>query len=246
MKTVSVETEFEKLEKSIFDSQEIPELVDIIDFSDGANNSIELAILPSIDLLLGQLIAEPLQEGYRVDVIGRILLNETSALVCFMDYRVTPGEKPGTILTNGGFFPDETKREGTYLDETATMDYGENTMKISGRISPSRETDGETFILKMTTGEDSLKMAGNVGPYPVQGRVMMDRNGRIIHEGQLSGVRYKRHFIPSAELGGGIIRGKLGDFDEEGYALFQSDGSILMDRVIGPYKVLQKVVFEKK
>ncbi|MCD4785170.1 MAG: hypothetical protein K8T10_15245 [Candidatus Eremiobacteraeota bacterium] len=235
----------EEEEMEIEDMWETPELADVIDFSDGINNCVELALLPSVDLIMGQLIAESVQSGCTVRVNGKILQHNDTKQICFFEYEIVPDIEKGILNTRGGFFEDDTKKRGTAIKEKIMMSHIGDSMNIDGKLFASGEEGNSDVFLMVSSGSSKLQMRGKVNHFPVSGKISYDSSGNITHTGTLSGVKYKRKLILDDEIGGGYIKGVFGDLKEEGQAIFQSDNSILIDRIIGPYHVLQKVVFEK-
>lgn len=239
------EQETEEEEFEIEEIWETPELADVVDFSDGINNCVELALLPSVDLIMGQLIAESIQAGCSVRVNGKILRDNDTKQICFFEYEMIPDIEKGILNTRGGFYEDESKKRGTVIKEKIMISHFGDSMSINGKLSASGEEGNGDVFLMVSSGSSKLCMRGKVNQFPVSGKISYDSSGNITHTGTLSGVKYKRKLIPDDEIGGGYIKGVFGDLKEEGQAIFQSDNSILIDRIIGPYHVLQKVVCEK-
>jgi len=239
------EEDTEEEETDIEERWEPPELADIVDFSDGINNCVELALLPSVDLIMGQLIAESVQTGCNVKVNGKILSDDDTKQICFFEYEMIPDIKQGILETRGGFYEDESRKRGTVIREKILMSQMGDSMSIDGKISPSGEEDNGDVFLMVSTGSSKLSMRGKINNFPVSGKISYDSSGNITHTGSLSGAKYRRKIVFDYDTGIGYIKGVFGDLREEGQAIMQSDNSILIDRIIGSYHVLQKVVCEK-
>jgi hypothetical protein len=210
------------------------------DFSDGANNSVELALMPSVDMLLGQIIAESIQMGCKIMVEGSVIDQTTGKQVCRIEYETIPDIEKAEQVTRGAFYSNKDKNEGTFIYEKVSMNSSDSNLFVKGTMSTHTGMDSRERLI-IASGASSIKMDGIINDFPVSGKIRYNATGAIVHSGTISDVPFERILIQEEDSDKAYITGRFGNLQEKGEALMQIDGSILLDRVIGQYHVIQKV-----
>ena len=210
------------------------------DFSDGANNQVEIALMPSVDMLLGQIIAECVQMGCKIMVEGSVIDSKTGKNVCRIEYETIPDLEKGEQVTRGAFYSNKDKNEGAFIYEKVSLDAPSSWMYVKGNMSTHSGIDSRERLV-ITSGAASIRMNGIINDFPVSGKIRFEKSGAIVHTGSINDIEFERKLVQDENSDMAYITGKVGNLTEQGEAVLQSDGSILLDRNIGQFHVIQKV-----
>lgn len=217
-----------------------------IDFADGLNNPVELALHPNIDLV-GMEAAGPYMEpgtvanfrtvitradrpGWSQEIAGQAAMNpdgQGSRTQCVMG----PPGKPVLQLVEQA---QTHMLQGTF---------------IQGRITPSRNQNGPNEQIRVTPGQNgALQVRADVDGWQIfeQSQQTQDPQGGWaqvkMHAGQLGGVPFQRVLRP-AQDGSTTITGQIGNLTESGKIVTDQGGQTHVSRDIGPYHLEQDIWF---
>ncbi|MCE1245579.1 MAG: hypothetical protein LWY06_02920 [Firmicutes bacterium] len=210
------------------------------DFSDGANNSVEIALMPSVDMLLGQIIAESVEMGCKIMVEGSVIDTSTGKQVCRIEYETIPDINKAEQVTRGAFYSDKEKNEGTFIYEKLCLNSPASGLYVKGNMSTHTGIDSRERLV-IAYSASSINMDGVINDFHVTGKIRYEKSGAIVHTGTISDIEFERMLVQDEESEIAHITGKVGNLTEKGEAVMQPDGSILLDRNIGQFHVIQKV-----
>lgn len=216
-----------------------------IDFSDGLNNPIELALHPNIDLV-GMEAAGPHMEpgvmanfrtvitradrpGWQQEIQGQALMAPDGA---GSQTRCQMGPPNQPVLQ---------------LAEQAQTHMLQGT-SIQGQVAPGRNP-GVNEQLQVTPGQNgALRVQGHVDGWQIfeQSQQGPDPQGGFgyvrMHGGTLAGVNFQRVLRP-AQDGSTSITGQIGNLPETGKVTTDQNGQTHVTRDIGPYHLEQDIWF---
>jgi len=215
-----------------------------VDLTDGANNVIELAILPSVDYILGQAVSDGIQQGNTVHVDGQITTDNDTKRLASIKYEMKPNVTAGILDTKGALLADQENNIGTYIRERTQQD--PNNMfssNVTGTVSTNSQNQQTNENLKVSVGMGSFSTKGNVNGFDIEENMSLDPwSGSINQAGIIAGQQYQRKISPDFSTGGSNIQGKMGDMEEIG-TVGLKDGAIFIDRKIGDYHIQEKITF---
>ena len=216
---------------------------DSVDFSDGANNAVEIALLPSVDILLGQIVSEGVQQGNVVRVSGKITTDNDKKQLAQINYEMKPNLAAGKLNTKGSLLSDPENNVGTFVnEETGQNPNNALSATIEGVVSTKADNTEKNEDLKVTVGMGSFLTQGTVNGFGVEEQSTMDFFGTINQQGIIADQPFQRKIMPDFSTGGAQIQGQMGDMQETGKVGMSGNG-ILIDRQIGPYHIQEQIVF---
>lgn len=214
-----------------------------VDFADGLNNPIELALHPNVDLI-GLEAAGPFLEpggaanfrtvitrtdrpGWQQEIAGQATMNPDgsgSQTRCQMG----PAGQPVMQLFE--------QAQTNMLSGTT----------IQGQVVPGRQ-QGANEQLQVTPGMDgSLRVQGHVDGWQIfeqsqQGRDPQGGWGTVTtHSGNIAGTQFQRILRPQQD-GSKAITGQIGNLPETGRVVTDQMGQTYISRDIGPYHLEQQI-----
>ncbi len=227
-------------------AQTQPAPVDVpeIDFSDGLNNAVELALHPNVDLV-GMEAAAP---------------NMGAGTVAHFRTVITRADRPGwqqEIAGQARMNPDGmgSQTQATMgppnqpvlqLVEQASTQLMQGGTRIIGQVAPGRYQGANEQLVVAGGQNGSLQVQGHVDGWQISehSQDLRDPQGGQVkmHAGQLGGVPFQRVLRP-AQDGSQIIQGQLGPLPESGRVMQSADGQTRVSRDIGPYHLEQAIWF---
>jgi hypothetical protein len=205
-----------------------------------------VALLPNVDLVVGQVVGDALQKGQKVSVSGSITRQDDPAYKDNIDFRMEVDAEKQQIVTTGRFGPHECWADpGTHVVEKGTINMDEMSYNISGYVGTSVEGDqADNESLKTVPGMGEITMTGKLDQYNVDQKISIDPFAMsVTHEGNIAGHDFSRTIKPQS-VTESSIEGKYGSLEEKGTITLNDDGSIAIIRDFGPYHVQEKVSFE--
>ncbi len=221
-----------------------PQVEDHVDFNNGANNPVELSLLPSVDLIIGQLASRGIEEGKAVKVEGQVTEGDDNKKLASVNYEMKMDQSSGALETKGYFLADAENGKGTYINEKSVHNPS-NPFLISttGSVSTDKDSTEPNEVLNTQINMNVFSKQGQINGFNVEEQMALDYTGAFNMQGNLAGTPFMRRAVPDFMTGGTTIQGKMGDMPETGQAVLSQDGGYIINRQIGPYKVSQKVSF---
>ncbi|HXE71373.1 MAG TPA: hypothetical protein VNO81_01835 [Candidatus Nitrosotenuis sp.] len=207
-----------------------------VNFADGADHPLELALLPSLDLVLGNVVGDTLQQGRPVEVHGEITCSERPGWKQLIQVRMWPNRETGHISVQGSYGGPEG---ATFVREEAAPDPGSLQPSVVGRVATVPEgEDNELLSYELAPGTVTLR--GQVDGRAVEASMSLDPwHMEMNHQGNLGGVDFQR----TLDLHTHEVKGRLGVLAEQGQVSVNPDGTLQIVREIGPYRVEERVRF---
>lgn len=225
--------------------QQTPQLSDSVDFSDGINNAVEIALLPNVDGILGQVVSagDKLKSGEVAHVSGRITTDNDTKQLGKIDYEMSADLTSGVVSIKGAILSDPEKNVGVFITENAAPANDDAfAAKIEGVVSTDAASTRVNENLKISVGLGSFSTEGTVNGIPVTHNTQVGFLGDISYEGNIADKSFERQLISDFSNDTVSIKGKLGDMEETG-SITMTDNGLLIDRQIGPYHIQETVTF---
>ncbi|MCE1245279.1 MAG: hypothetical protein LWY06_01410 [Firmicutes bacterium] len=220
-----------------------PVLSDKVDLTDGANNLVELALLPSVDMIIGQAVSEKIQKGSTAKIEGKITTDNGAKQLAKIDFEMKPDQAHTALDTTGAFIADEASNKGTFIKERTTQNPTNMFMTdINGTVSPDPANQTQNETIKTQAGYGTFGIQGQINGFNVQGAMNLDVYGNLYQSGIIAGQEFTRQISPDYATGGANIKGQMGNMEERG-VVSMVDGAILINRNIGPYNIQEKITF---
>ncbi len=230
------------------DPQDGMRISDQVDFTDGANNPLEILMLPSLDIPLSQTVSQALKDGSKVIVEGALKKYDKDE-VGRLKYEMSVDSETKKIKVEGQILDPKTQK-GTFVkEEVYQKPMNPFYVYIDGTVSPDGNAQDKNEHIKVTVYSDGeVSMEGKVGDLPVNQEISFDFMGNIYNEGNVAGVPFSTTLTPDFYNNEMQISGYIGQKEEEGKIAYDSNGNIIIDRQIGEYRLIEKVKFidEKK
>ena len=221
----------------------MPPVADSVDFSDGANNVIELAVLPSVDGILGQVVSESINKGSIAHIKGKITTDNDTKQLAQIDYEMKPNLPVGKLNTKGSLLTDSENNIGTFInEETSQNPNNAFSAKIEGVVSPNVDNQNKNEDLEINVGMGSFSTHGTVNGFPVSNTTNVGFYGTMTQQGIIADKPFQRVISPDFSTGGVNFQGKMGEMDESGTVGMSGDG-VKIDRKIGPYHIEEWISF---
>ncbi len=227
-------------------TQPAPVDVPEIDFRDGLNNAVELALHPNVDLV-GMEAAAP---------------NMGAGTVAHFRTVITRADRPGwqqEIAGQARMNPDgmgsqthatmgPPNQPVLQLVEQASTQLMQGGTQITGQVAPGRYQGANEQLVVAGGQNGGLQVQGHVDGWQIyeQSQDVRDPQGGWgqvkVHSGQLGDVPFQRVLRP-AQDGSQIIQGQIGPLPESGRVMQSADGQTRVTRDIGPYHLEQAIWF---
>lgn len=221
----------------------MPPVADSVDFSDGANNVIELAVLPSVDGILGQVVSDGISKGSIAHIKGKITTDNDTKQLAQIDFEMKPNLPMGKLNTKGSLLSDSENNIGTFVnEETSQNPNNAFSAKIEGVVSPNVDNQNKNENLEINIGMGSFSTHGTVNGFPVSNTTNVGFYGTMTQQGIIADKPFQRVINPDFSTGGVNFQGKMGEMNEIGTVGMWGDG-ILIDRKIGPYHIQETITF---
>jgi hypothetical protein len=205
-----------------------------------------VALLPSVDLVVGQAVGDALQNGKKVTISGSITREGAPTYKDNIDVRMELDKEKKEVVTVGRYGPHACWADpGTHVLERGTVNLDDMSYNISGYVGIG--TDGNepsNESLKISAGLGEISMKGKLDDYAIEQKVNIDPlAGSVNHEGIIAGHEFHRSIKPLSRTES-AIEGNYGSLPEKGKIAVEPDGSLSISRDIGPYRIREKVTFE--
>lgn len=221
----------------------MPPVADSVDFSDGANHVIELAVLPAVDGILGQVVSESINKGSIAHIKGKITTDNDTKQLAQIDYEMKPNLPMGKLNTKGSLLTDPENQVGTFInEETSQTPNNAFSAKIEGVVSPAVDNQNKNESLQINIGMGSFSTQGIVNGYPVSNTTNVGFYGSMTQQGIIADKPFQRVINPDFSTGGVMFQGRMGDMNEIGTVGMSGDG-VKIDRKIGPYHIEEWITF---
>ncbi len=221
----------------------MPPVADSVDFSDGANHVIELAVLPSVDGILGQVVSEGINKGSTAHITGKITTDNDTKQLAQIDYEMKPNLPMGKLNTTGSLLTDSENKIGTFInEETSQSPNSAFSAKIEGVVSPAVDNQNKNEELEIIVGMGSFSTQGTVNGFPVSNMTNVGFFGTLTQQGIIADKPFQRVINPDFSTGGVMFQGKMGEMDEMG-TVGTSGNGVVIDRRIGPYHIQETITF---
>lgn len=221
----------------------MPPVADSVDFSDGADNVIELAVLPSVDGILGQVVSEGINKGSIINVKGKITTDNGSKQLAQIDYEMKPNLPMGKLNTKGSLLTDTENNVGTFVNEETNQNPNSAfSAKIEGVVSPNIDNQNKNIDLDINIGMGSFSTQGTVNGYPVSNITNVGYYGSMTQQGIIADRQFQRVISPDFSTGGVMFQGRMGEMNETG-TVANSGNGVKIDRKIGPYHIEEWITF---
>jgi len=220
--------------------------LDQVDFTDGANNPLEILMLPSLDIPLSQTVSQALKDGAKVVVEGALKKHGKDE-IGKLKYEMSMDSETKKIKVKGQILDPKTQK-GTFVrEEIYQKPMNPFYMYIDGTVSPDGNMQDKNEHIKVTVySNGEISMEGKVGNLPVNQEISFDFMGNMYNEGNVAGVPFSTTLTPDFYNNEMQISGYIGQQEEEGKIAYDSDGNIIIDRQIGEYHLIEKVKFIDK
>ncbi|MEW6279847.1 MAG: hypothetical protein AB1758_14560, partial [Candidatus Eremiobacterota bacterium] len=217
--------------------RQVPE----VDYTDGVQNPVEMALLLGTDQVLQTFGAPYAKPGAEFRFEGRITRTDQPEFKQHFhgDIKISPDGFSGSSQSYYGPCPpdqDNTGQPGTRVFENSLTEFMKGT-RTQGQITPGR-TDGFNEEFWTTAGwNGATVIRGHVDGLPVAESSWMVFDGTWtptwVHQGTLAGENFERT-MREAPDGSTRIQGTLAGLPETGRAELGVDGKLHIIRDIGP------------
>jgi len=239
---------------------------DSFSFSDGVNNPLEAALLPSTDQVLSQAITPFMMQG-GVTVQGEITRKDRPDYKEYINVQIdseaeadqATGQMKGDIITRAAY---GVGTAATYMTERGTLVTFENEgqqapgMRTAGYIDTDPNVTDVKEQLSTVMGPGWSLMEGNaspsidvsiesqafipgVDPDKVKEEDLDPTKIGSCQRGTIGGVSFERSVVPDG-FPSYLIEGRFGELKEKGTLTFAENKAII-DREIGPFRIHEEV-----
>ncbi len=214
-----------------------------VDFSDGFNDPLEVALHPNVDLVLMEAAGPNIKPGTKAFYHMEIRHKEQPDF-----HQVFEGQ--GEMNADGFSMACETKfgthgaPEITVLEQTFYNPYvGSQTV---GQIAPSEHPHPQEQLQVGIGWNADTQVQGQIEGMQVaeSSRMVFDSwMPKWQHQGNVAGTPFQRHVEMTMD-GVSHIRGRFGDLEESG-TISPGIGALRVQREIGPYQIYGLLWFEQ-
>ncbi len=250
--------------KSMQKSQPRKEIKDEVNLSDGINTPIEALMLPSMDASIIP-AALQLKGGTKLVVEGSC--KKKGEEVSKINYEVSTDPETGEVVAKGKIIDPKTKK-GVFIEERfqkspkpskPSQPINVKKFLIEGSVSDKEsKKKNEHLDVKIILGmsPEGYRLAGSakgkIGDLPVTQRVEINPDpfeGYVHSKGNIMGVPFSTKIAfgqDYAEDGTIKITGNVGEKKLEGAFKEAEDGSIIVEKQVGEYHLVENLRFIDK